>query len=95
MKKGELRRKNFEDLMKGIDEGPRDLPEGKEITDEEVTIRAGAFLSGFRLVEQTMRGRLNNLSFQVNKKALAGCQVKELIQFYNERVGAVLDAFVF
>ena len=90
----ELRKRNFEELMQGIDERPKDLPEGKEITDEEVTVRVDVFLNGWGMAEKTYRKLFNNLSFQVNKKALEGCQVKELIEFYNERVGRILDAFV-
>ena len=72
-----------------------DLPEQPDISDEEVEIRAKVFLRAFKQTEKLHRERINNISFQLNKKALEGCQVKELIQLYNETIGRFLDDFIF
>lgn len=83
--------KSFEELISGIDFEP-DYP---DISDEEVEIRLQVFFNGWQVAENIHRKLINNLSFQVNKKALEGCQVKDLIEFYNERVGAILNDFIF
>ena len=72
-----------------------ELPDYPDVPDEEVDIRVGVFLNGYKDAENLLRKALNNLSFQVNRKILEGCQGEELLQFYNESVGAVLNAFVF
>jgi len=72
-----------------------DLPERPDVSDEEVEIRAKVFLRAFKETERLHRKRINNISFQLNKKALEGCQVKELIQLYNEEIGGFLDDFIF
>ena len=88
--------RNFELLMGGlIDEGPRDLPEGKEITDEEVTVRANIFLNGYRVVEKAHRKIINDISFQLNRKFAKGCQARELIESYNVLIGRFQDDFIF
>ena len=94
--KGELKRKSFEELTKviGYDEEPKDLPEGQYISDEEVSLRVQIFINAWQEAENLHRKLLNNLSFAVNRKILEGCQGEELIEFYNSRVGAILDAFI-
>ena len=84
--KGNL--KSFEELIESTDPI-------RNATGKEAEMRAEVFLNGYRLAEEPFRQKLNNLSFQLNRKILAGCQGKELLQFYNERVGAVLDDFIF
>lgn len=117
--KRELRRKNFEelirpviseddikfyhhiaDLVEGVKQEKEyiegeELPDYPDIPDEEMTIRVEVFLRGFQNAENLFRKVLNNLSFQVNRKIIEGCQGEELLQFYNEKAGAVLNAFVF
>jgi len=83
--------KSFEELMKDIDIEP-DYP---DISDKEARIRLQVFFNGLEVAEKLHRKWINNLSFQVNKKALEGCQGKDLIRFYNESIGAMLDAFIF
>ena len=79
--------KNFEELISEIDY--------LEETNEEVEIKAEVFLNGYRLAEDCQRKLINNLSFQLNKRFLQGCQAKELIWFYNEKVGGILDDFIY
>ena len=78
-------KRSFNELMKDI----------KEPTDKEVTARAQAFLNGYRVVEKSNRERINNISFQLNRKYAKGCQAGELIRSYNEKIGIFLDDFVF
>ena len=87
--------RSFKELMEGIDEGPRDLPEGKVITDEECEVRAQVFLNGYRMVEESIRKQINNISFQLNRKFVKGCYAKELIETYNEMIGRLQDDFIF
>jgi len=84
--------KSFKELMAGVED-----PGEVEITctDEEAEIRAQVFLNGYEAAEQCSRRLINNISFQLNKKALEGCQAKDLIQFYNERIGGLLDDFIY
>ena len=100
--KGKLRKKSFNELMGGIGyKEPQDIPEEKEfpdypeVSDEEVDIRAQVFLNGYRVVEESTRKKINDISFQLNQKFVKGCQAKELIQLYNESVGSFLDDFIF
>jgi len=79
--------KNFEELISEID-----YPEE---TNEEVEIKAEVFLNGYRTAEDWQRKLINNLSFQMNKRFLQGCQAKELIWFYNEKIGGILDDFIY
>lgn len=79
--------KSFEELISEID-----YPEE---TNEEVGIRAEVFLNAYQAAENWHRKQLNNLSFQLNKRFLQGCQAKELIWFYNEKVGGILDDFIY
>ena len=72
-----------------------ELPDYPDISDEEVDKRAEVFLRAFKVVETIHRQKINNLSLQINKKALEGYPVKELIEFYNEQVRAILDDFTF
>jgi len=90
--------KTFEELIEELEvdiDELKDLPEGKKISNEEVDIRVGTFLNGYRIAENSAREQFNNISFQLNRKILKGCQGKKLIRFYNERVGSVLDDFIF
>lgn len=80
--------KSFEELMSGIENYP-------DISDEEIELRLQVFFNGWEVAEKLHRKKLNNLSFQLNRKILEGCQGEDLIRFYNERVGAVLDDFIF
>lgn len=92
--KGEL--KSFEELMSGIgDNEPKDLPDYPDISNEEVDIRAQIFLNGWQEAEKVYRKLINNISFRLNIKLAEGCQSKELIQFYNQKIGGFLDDFVF
>ena len=81
--------KSFEDLLKDLGEGD------EEVTDEEVEIRAEVFLNAYRAAENWHRKQLNNLSFQLNKRFLAGCGARELLWFYNEKIGGILDDFIY
>ena len=72
-----------------------ELPDYPDISDEEVDIRVEILLRGQKDSEVLHRKSLNNISFQLNKKALEGCQAKELIQLYNEEIGSFLDDFIF
>lgn len=88
--------KTFEELISGIGcNEPEDLFDYPDISDEEVDIRAQVFLNGWREAEKVYRKLINNLSFQLNKKLVEGYQSEDLIEFYNERVGAILDDFIF
>ena len=98
----ELRKKSFEVLMGGIGyKEPQDIPEDQEfpdypeVSDEEVDIRAQVFLNGYRLVEESTRKKINNISFQLNRKFAKGCQARELIESYNEMIGQFQDDFIF
>ena len=86
--------KNFEELINDSEFKDLDL-NGVEISDYEIEMRAQSLLNGYRLAENGYRKELNKLSFQLNRKILEGCQGKELIRFYNKRVGSVLDDFIF
>lgn len=93
-----VKRKSFEELMVGLEvdiDEPRDLPEGKEITNEEVDIRAQVYLNGYEQAERGIRKGINNISFQLNRKFVKGCQAGELLQFYNERIGGFLDDLIY
>ncbi|MBA7495748.1 hypothetical protein ES702_06337 [subsurface metagenome] len=68
---------------------------GVEISDYEIGERLQSFLNGCKIAEDRHRKKLNKLSFQLNKKALEGCPVEEMIRFYNKRVGSILDDFIF
>ena len=88
------------DLVEGVKQEKEyiegeELPDYPDIPDEEVTIRVEVFLRGYQSAESLFRKLINDISFRVNRKILEGCQGEELLQFYNENVGAVLNAFVF
>lgn len=86
--------KTFEKLLS--DSGLIDLDlNGVEISDYEIGERMQCLLNGYRLAENIHRRLINKLSFRLNKKILEGCQGKELIRFYNEIVGSVLNDFIF
>jgi len=86
--------KSFEELLS--DSGLTDLDlNGVEISDYEIGERVQSLLNGYRIAENIHRKELNKLSFQLNRKILEGCQGKELIRFYDERVGSILDDFIF
>ena len=72
-----------------------ELPDYPDISDEEVDTRVEIFLRGHKDVERLHREKINNISFQLNRKVAEGCQAKELIQFYNESIGRFLDDFIF
>jgi len=98
----ELRKKSFEVLMGGIGyKEPQDIPEDQEfpdypeVSDEEVDIRAQVFLNGYRVVEESTRKKINDISFQLNQKFAKGCQAGELIESYNEMIGQFQDDFIF
>ena len=86
--------KTFEELIKDSEFTDVDL-NGVPISGYEIGERLKASLNGYRLAENIYRKELNKLSFQLNRKILEGCQGKELIRFYNKRVGSVLDDFIF
>ena len=86
--------KSIEELLNDLEGVEVDL-NGVEISDYEIGERLQSFFNGCRKVENIHRKELNKLSFQLNRKALEGCQGKELIRFYNERVGSILDDFIF
>jgi len=88
--------KTFEELISeiGRDES-EDLPDYPDVSDEEVDIRAQVFLNGWEEAEKVYKKLINNISFQLNKKFAGDCQAKELIRFYNESVGRLLDDFIF
>lgn len=81
--------------MKTFEELICEIEDYLDISDEEVGIRLQIFINGLGVAERIHRKLINNLSFQLNRKILEGCQGEDLIQFYNERVGAVLDDFIF
>ena len=86
--------KSFEELLS--DSGLIDLDlNGVEISDYEIGERVQSLLNGYRLAENIHKKGLNKLSFQLNRKILEDCQAKELIQFYNESIGRLLDDFIF
>jgi len=72
-----------------------ELPDYPDVSDEEVDIRVEVLLREHKDVERLHREKINNISFQLNRKVAEGCQAKELIQFYNESIGSFLNAFVF
>jgi len=86
--------KSFEELLSDLEFRETDL-NGVEISDYEMGERAQSLLNGYQMAENIHRKELNKLSFQLNKKILEGCQSKELIRFYNKRVGNILDDFIF
>jgi len=86
--------KSFEELLSDSELIDLDL-NGVEISDYEIGERMQSLLSGCQIAENIHRKKLNKLSFQLNRKLLEGCQSKELIRFYNERVGNILDDFIF
>ena len=86
--------KTFGELLNDLESSEIDL-NGVEISDYEVGERVQSLLNGYQMAENRQRKELNKLSFQVNRKILEGCQGEKLLQFYNERVGAVLDDLVF
>lgn len=96
--------KSFEELLEGLESQEEIRTEslepvetdlnGVKISEYEVGERIGAFLNGVRLTENRVRKAINNISFQLNRKMLKGCQTEELIQFYNKRIGGFLDDFI-
>ena len=86
--------KTFEELLDDSKLIDLDL-NGVEISGYEIGEREQSLLNGYRLAEDLHRKELNKLSFQLNRKMLEGCQDKELVRFYNERVGIILDDFIF
>jgi len=86
--------RKFEELLRDSGLGELDL-NGVEISGYEVGERVQCLINGYRIAENILRKKLNKLSFQLNKKILEGCQGKELIRFYNERVGGILDDLIF
>jgi len=86
--------KSFEELLSDSGLVEVDL-NGVGITSYEIEERAQCLLNGYRLAENIHKRLINNISFRLNRKILEGCQGKELIRFYNERVGSVLDDFIF
>jgi len=71
------------------------MPDYPDIPDEEIPIRIKIFLRGCKQEDDNHRLLLNALTFELNKGFKEGCQAKELIEFYNLQMGAILDAFVF
>ena len=94
MKGGKTAMKSFEELVNDLEFTETDL-NGVEISDYEIEEREKSLLNGYRIAENIHRKELNKLSFQLNRKILEGCRGKELIRFYNKRVGSVLDDFIF
>jgi len=86
--------KTFKELINDSESIGLDL-NGKEISEYEVGERVQCFLNGYQIVEKTHRNQLNKISFQLNRKLAEGYQAKELIQFYNESIGSLLDDFIF
>ena len=86
--------KSFEELLNDLESKDLDL-NGVEISEYEIGERVQSLLNGYRLAENIHRKELNKLSFKLNRKVLEGCQAKELIQFYNENVGRLLDDNIF
>jgi len=72
-----------------------ELPDYPDVSDEEVDIRVEVLLRERKDVERLHREKINNISFQLNRKVAEGCQAKELITFYNESIGSFLDDFIF
>jgi len=72
-----------------------ELPDYPDISDEEIDIRLEILLRGQRDAEVLHREKINNISFQLNRKVAEGCQAQELIRFYNESIGSLLDDFIF
>lgn len=86
--------RSFEELLS--DSGLTDLDlNGVEITEYEVEERAQCFLNGWRIAEKVYRKKINNISFELNRKLLQGCRSEILILFYNERIGGLLNDFIF
>lgn len=85
--------RSFEELLNDL-ETDLDL-DGVEISDYEIEMRAQSLLNGYKMAENILRKKLNKLSFQLNKKLAEGYRAKELIQFYNESIGRLLDDFIF
>ena len=75
--------------------GADELPDYPEISDEEIDIRATILMRTYRDVEKSHRKKINDISYQLNKKTVEGCQTKELIQLYNKEIGSFLDDFIF
>lgn len=86
--------KTFEELLNDSKLIDLDL-NGVEISGYEIGERVQSLLNGYQIAENIHRKDLNKLSFQLNRKMLEGCRSKELIRFYNERVGSILDDFIF
>ena len=72
-----------------------ELPDYPDISDEEVDARVEIFIRSHKDIENLHREKINNISFQLNRKVAEGCQAKELIAFYNESIGSLLDDFIF
>ncbi|MBA7500799.1 hypothetical protein ES704_03560 [subsurface metagenome] len=84
--------KSFEELMVDIeDSGEAEEP----CTDEEAEKRVEVFLNGYRIAEDSCRRLINDLSFRLNNKFAKDGQAKELLRFYNERIGGFLDDLVY
>jgi len=84
--KGEL--KSFEELMESTDPI-------RNATGKEAEMRAEVFLNGYRMVEEDIRKQINNISFQLNRKFVKGCGVREIMESYNEMIGRLQDDFIF
>jgi len=84
--KGNL--KSFEELIESTDPI-------RNATGKEAEMRAEVFLNGYRMVEESNRKQINDISFQLNRKFAKGCQARELIESYNEMIGKFLDDFIF
>ena len=84
--KGEL--KSFEELMESTDPI-------RNATGKEAEIRAEVFLNGYRAAEELNRKQINNISFQLNRKFVKGCGVREIMESYNEMIGRLQDDFIF
>ena len=84
--------KKFEELMAEVKQ-PGEVEEA--CSDEEAEKRAEVFLNGYKAAERYSRRKINNISFQLNRKFKEGCQAGELLNFYNKRIGGFLDDLIY
>jgi len=66
----------------------------EDLTEKEVDTRVQVFLNGYELAEKGIRKHINDISFDLNIKYKEGYTSQELIKFFNQNIGGLLDAFV-
>lgn len=79
--------KNFEDLLKDLEEGEE---EKEEIEDKEIEARIQVFMRTVSSMDKKQKKQIKNLSLKLNSLCKLGCNAKQLMKAFNLEVEKVI-----